>query len=84
VGISSSYHIAKFFGIAVAHAQAEDASVQTNLKLSSDRREAEEPVLQGEVLDNDDESIQPEAAPTLPDIGAIINRALRAAGLVKE
>ena len=84
VGISSSYHIAKFFGIAVAHAQAEDASVETNLKLSSDRREAEEPVLQGEVLDNDDEPIQPEAAPTLPDIGAIINRALRAAGLVKE
>jgi feruloyl esterase len=90
VGISSSYHIAKFFGIAVAPTQPEsDASVETNLlKVPSpshhDRRVAEEPVLQGEILDKDDDPIQADAAPNLPDIGAIINKALRAAGLIKE
>jgi feruloyl esterase len=91
VGISSSYHIAKFFGIAVARSLAErGTSVGPNpLKISSSSRRdrtvvVEEPVLQGEILDKDDEAIQPEAAPPLPDVGAIINKALRAAGLIKE
>jgi len=87
VGISSSYHIAKFFGIAVARAQAErNASLEKNLlKISSPSRHytAAEPVLEGEILDKDDEPIRQEQTPPLPDIGAIINNALRAAGLIK-
>ena len=43
-----------------------------------------EPVLEGEVLDKDDEPIwKQEPMPPLPDIGAVINKALRAAGLLK-
>jgi len=87
VGISSSYHIAKFFGIAVVRAHAE-----RNVVLAKDTPEIQspfphhtaEPVLEGEILDKDDEPIRPDSAPPLPDIGAIINKALRAAGLIKE
>jgi poly(hydroxyalkanoate) depolymerase family esterase len=83
VGISSSYHIAKFFGIAVARVPAE----RNMVKLSAARHHyAEaEPVLEGEVLDKDDEPIwQQEPMPPLPEIGAVINKALRAAGLIKD
>ena len=82
VGISSSYHIAKFFGIAVARTSAE----RTMAKLSPapDHFAAAEPVLEGEVLDKDDKrGWQQETMPPLPDIEAVINRALRAAGLLK-
>ena len=82
VGISSSYHIAKFFGIAVARTSAE----RTVAKFSPapDHFAAAEPVLEGEVLDKDDKrGWQPEPMPPLPDIEAVINRALRAAGLMK-
>ena len=83
VGISSSYHIAKFFGIAVARASGE----RNMVKLSSAPHQIKgaEPVLEGEILDKDDEPIrQQEPTPPLPDIGAIINNALRAAGLIKD
>jgi hypothetical protein len=88
VGISSSYHIAKFFGIAGAHVQAEgNASPEKNtLKISLAPRHdaAAEPVLEGEILDKDDEPIlQQQPVPPLADIEAVINRALRAAGLLK-
>jgi poly(hydroxyalkanoate) depolymerase family esterase len=83
VGISSSYHIAKFFGIAVAR-----TSVERNMvKLSSAPHQIKgaEPVLEGEILDKDDEPArQQEPTPPLPEIGAIINNALRAAGLIKD
>jgi hypothetical protein len=82
VGISSSYHIAKFFGIVVAR-----ASIERNmekLSLAPHQIQGAEPVLEGEILDNDDEPIgQQEPTTPLPDIGAIINNALRAAGLIK-
>ena len=82
VGISSSYHIAKFFGIAVARASVERNMVK--LSPAPHQIKAAEPVLEGEILDKDDEPIrQQEPTPPLPDIGAIINNALRAAGLIK-
>jgi feruloyl esterase len=86
VGISSSYHIAKFFGIAVVRAQAErNVSSEKDLpKIPSPSSRTADPVLEGEILDKDDEPIRPESAPPLPDIGAIINKALKAAGLMKE
>lgn len=86
VGISSSYHIAKFFGIAVVRAQAERNifSEKDLQQIPSPASHAADPVLEGEILDKDDEPIRPESAPSLPDIGAIINKALKAAGLIKE
>lgn len=82
VGISSSYHIAKFFGIAVPPVAAE----RSMLKLSppADHFAEAESVLEGEILDKDDEPAwQQERKPGLPDIGAVINNALRSAGLIK-
>jgi poly(hydroxyalkanoate) depolymerase family esterase len=83
VGISSSYHIAKFFGIVVAR-----ASIERNMEklfLAPHQIQGAEPVLEGEILDKDDEPArQQEPTPPLPEIGAIINNALRAAGLIKD
>jgi feruloyl esterase len=87
VGISSSYHIAKFFGIAGARVHAErNAFLEDLPKIPSpsSHHTTTEPVLEGEILDKDDEPIRPESAPPLPEIGAIINKALKAAGLIKE
>lgn len=89
VGISSSYHIAKFFGIAVARAAAErNTSVDGNtVKIySAPRRDAAGgPVLEGEVLDKDDEPISPqEPMPPFHEIGTVINKALKAAGLIRD
>ena len=83
VGISSSYHIAKFFGIAVARASTERSIAK--LPSSPDHFGAAKPVLEGEVLDKDDKrGWQQEPMPPLPDIGAVINKALRSAGLIKD
>ena len=89
VGISSSYHIAKFFNIAGAPL-TERARAYTSVTMAPiverDPRAAAPPVLEGEVLDP-----EPEPAPrfgTMPppafEIGAVINRALKAAGLIKD
>jgi feruloyl esterase len=83
VGISSSYHIAKFFGVAVTLASVERNTVK--LSPAPHQIKGAEPVLEGEILDKDDEPMrQQEPTPPLPDIGAIINNALRAAGLIKS
>jgi len=83
VGISSSYHIAKFFGIAVARAQSE--KVIMTLSQAPDHYAAEERVLEGEVLDKDEEAIfQRGPMPPLSEIETVINKALRAAGLLKD
>jgi len=81
VGISSSYHIAKFFGIASVRASADKIA-----KLSRPAHvETEEPVLEGEIL-TDDEPPRWQQGPKShrPDIAAVINNALRAAGLIKD
>ena len=56
VGISSSYHIAKFFGIAVARASVERKTVK--LSAAPHQIKGAEPVLEGEILDKDDEPIR--------------------------
>jgi len=90
VGISSSYHIAKFFGIAVARPQAErNTPVERSLpQISTSPRPYQdaEPALDGEILDKDDDDVfreQPQM-PHVAEISAVINKALRAAGLLKE
>lgn len=88
VGISSSYHIAKFFGIAVARPQAErNTSVERNLpQISTSPRpyQEAEPALDGEILDKDDVFREQPQMPHVAEISAVINKALRAAGLLKE
>jgi poly(hydroxyalkanoate) depolymerase family esterase len=89
VGISSSYHIAKFFGIAVARAQAErNASAERNMpQISTSPRtyQEAEPALDGEILDKDDDVFHEQPPmPHVAEISAVINKALRAAGLIKD
>ena len=96
-GISSSYHIAKFFGLTaaglrhVASMQSEAVTIAaTQRPVGRPAAALTEPevlegeVLEGEVLDKDFE-IGPEH-PRIPsppiDIGAVINKALKAAGLM--
>jgi len=81
VGISSSYHIAKFFGIASAR-----TSVGTIAKLPRPAHvETQKPVLEGEILtDNEPPRWQQGSQSHRSDIAAVINNALRAAGLIKE
>ena len=83
VGISSSYHIAKFFGIVVARAPAERNIVKVSPATHGYTDAG--PVLEGEVLDKDDDEpiCKQEPKPPFPEIEAVINKALRAAGLIK-
>ncbi len=83
VGISSSYHIAKFFRIT----QVARLSAGKEMKLSQAPADAvaEERVLEGEILTSDDmPRWQQGSKPHRPDIRAVINNALRAAGLIHD
>jgi poly(hydroxyalkanoate) depolymerase family esterase len=94
VGISSSYHIAKFFGLTAGGrdnaASAKRATVTATpaIPFVSDLEPsiARPDVLEGEILDHDDPAgpSGAPASPTLPiDIGSVITKALKAAGLLK-
>jgi poly(hydroxyalkanoate) depolymerase family esterase len=86
VGISSSYHIASFFGLAATPCSP-DRTRQTSRSAtpgvteekSGARPSAPEP-LEGEVLEPD---FRPGAKHLPVDIGAVITSALRTAGLMK-
>jgi feruloyl esterase len=88
VGISSSYHIAKFFGI--TNGVHRDA-VQSGMMVATghgqesrfETRRPEPRVLEGEVLGPDEWPGRRQAPPHPFDVGAIIDKALRAAGLMK-
>jgi poly(hydroxyalkanoate) depolymerase family esterase len=91
VGISSSYHIAKFFGLTVAGPRRV-ASTQSEITVPAEQRHVSRPiapppqphVLEGEVLDPEDAGPDRTQMPPPPiDIGAVITNALRAAGLMK-
>jgi feruloyl esterase len=92
VGISSSYHIAKFFKLAGADlrqvASAESKPITLYPASSHDSEPAAEvPVLEGEVLGkNFDEGPQRRhVPPSSPfEIGAVISKALKAAGLMRD
>jgi poly(hydroxyalkanoate) depolymerase family esterase len=97
VGISSSYHIARFFGLTDATPRsvaAKRSDVAATDAARPHRRSpvfAQPDVLDGEVLETDapdpDFGARPGRAPFPPtgpsDIGAVISKALRAAGLMK-
>lgn len=91
VGISSSYHIAKFFGLTVAgprHVAPTQSEIMVAAKQPHVSRTATLPqphVRAGEMQDRELDA-RPERThiPTLPvDIGAVITKALKAAGLMK-
>ena len=93
VGISSSYHIAKFFGLTsrvtsvASESVASEAIVAGQPPVSEGRGSHIAPhVLEGEVLGREDPAAPDDfrTSPILPvDVGAVINRALRAAGLLR-
>jgi poly(hydroxyalkanoate) depolymerase family esterase len=92
VGISSSYHIAKFFGLTAA-GRRDVASTQREIPVSARQRHVTTPraefpqshVLEGEVLapESDERPQRRQIPPSDMDIGAVIAKALRAAGLMK-
>jgi len=92
VGISSSYHIARFFGLAGATRPVDSMKSEAVTVVPEKRHDggaAALPlprVLEGEVLDPNFDS-RPERphtpSPSPLDIGAVITKALRAAGLLK-
>jgi len=93
VGISSSYHIAKFFGLTVAGSR-HVAPTQSEITVVDHRPHVIRPaaalpqphVLEGEVLDAELDA-RPGCTQIPPppiDIGAVITKALEAAGLMKR
>jgi poly(3-hydroxybutyrate) depolymerase len=91
VGISSSHHIAKFFGLTVASSR-HVAPTQSEITVATKEPHVSRPavalpqphVLEGEVLDPESEARPEQHIPPPPvDIGAVITKALKAAGLMK-
>jgi feruloyl esterase len=94
VGISSSYHIASFFGLTGAAARKasapkEDTSARPSPGRQIQPSRAKSRALDGEILAPDDagprdhQSQGRDAPPPRFDVGAVINNALKAAGLMK-
>jgi poly(3-hydroxybutyrate) depolymerase len=97
-GISSSYHIARFFGLTAAGIRAVAPAIGVDIPLVPDRppigtltatrmrpETTQDDVLEGEILDKDDPRPHDTTAQPLPiDIGAVIAKALTAAGLIKR
>jgi len=96
VGISSSYHIAKFFGIATpvdAKASANGAArpakkpraeIAAPLATANNGTKTQDKILEGEILDKNDDAPN-HVPPSSPfEIGAVITKALKAAGLIKN
>jgi len=92
VGISSSYHIASFFGLTGAAARKasapkEDAAARPSPGRQIQPSRAKSRALDGEILGPDDAGPRDQShgrdAPPRFDVGAVINNALKAAGLMK-
>lgn len=89
VGISSSYHIAKFFGLTTgSRERAPRTANARQWSAGANPAPADKPsgVLVGEILDKETEtaSTGSERATLRPlDVGAVITKALTAAGLMK-
>lgn len=94
VGISSSYHIAKFFGLTAKSrhvASTHAASTHGEIGVAAKQVHAVKPapalpqprVLEGEVLPPEGDAERTHLPPPAIDIGAVITNALKAAGLMK-
>ena len=93
VGISSSYHIAKFFGLTVGDSR-HVASTQSEITVAAEQLHGSRPaaalaqqpyVLEGEVLapELDAGPERTHSPPPPMDIGAVITKAFKAAGIMK-
>ena len=94
VGISSSYHIARFFGLTIDRPRVASRKNQAEPMIESKDLQVGGPAkaparsltLEGEALADDTgpSAERPDIHPTSPlDVGAIITKALKAAGLMK-
>jgi poly(hydroxyalkanoate) depolymerase family esterase len=93
VGISSSYHIARFFRLTNTSLQSVASAESGIVKVAPEKGYVSEPaaardslpVLEGEVLDPEDAMQEHTKIPPSPpiDIAAVITRALQGAGLIK-
>lgn len=86
VGISSSYHIARFFGLAPAAGSVERSQRQTPITVAhvideTDREKPSAEPLDGEVLEP---NVWPGSNQSTFDVSAVITKALRTAGLLKS
>jgi poly(3-hydroxybutyrate) depolymerase len=86
VGISSSYHIARFFGLTSARGAAKRSPRQGAITVAHVLDETDRPTAPAEPVDA--KMIEPDAWPGSQqpalDIGAVITKALRTAGLLKS
>jgi poly(hydroxyalkanoate) depolymerase family esterase len=89
-GISSSYHIARFFGLTAGGARRaprprREAPPAPPPRPVEEPVAASEPATEADVLEKDANArADSRPAPERIDIGAIINKALRAAGLIRN
>lgn len=93
VGISSSYHIARFFRLTSAGLHSVSSAKGEFVKIVPEKRYVSEPaatrdsihVLEGEVLNPEDARQEHTQIPPSPhiDIAAVITKALKGAGLIK-
>lgn len=83
VGISSSYHIAKFFGLAGVEPQTQSLDAARTERMLAEEMSptTAPPALDGEIL-MPNERARPQH--DLFDVGAVITKALRAAGLMRD
>jgi poly(hydroxyalkanoate) depolymerase family esterase len=88
VGISSSFHIARFFGLTRNGARpVASVSRRSPMKTAvSTLPELTQPqILHGEILDDETtETVRPTSRPPRIDIGAVITKALEKAGLLPK
>ena len=89
-GISSSFHIAGFFGLTQAGARSV-SSTKKDMAAAAARRPAGKlvdapqlQILHGEVSNGVEEDRSAKPVPPRIDIGAVINKALEAAGLLRR
>ena len=85
-GISSSYHIAKFFGLTdnaggLSPSIRKAEAPRVPVRVSADRQPE---ILHGEILADEAEIPERPPAPPRIDIGAVINKALTVAGLLRR
>jgi feruloyl esterase len=87
VGISSSYHIAKFFGLTPARARPVrpmDRVAASTARVPANKipELAQPQILHGEILGEESEYVTPKPTSPRIDIGAVIAKALETAGLI--
>jgi poly(3-hydroxybutyrate) depolymerase len=87
VGISSSYHIAKFFGLTFTRTRPVfpmDRIAASTVRVPADKipDSGQPAILNGEILEEGSEDVRSKSLSSGIDIGAVITKALETAGLL--